>query len=429
VEGLRSALLLDGMLVIGSVLALLRASDSRLSHPGIIYVGVHAYIVTLRGWAILNGAPTFLSIDLDSVAKAVLVADSFLVCAVLGWVTAGQTPQRKPQTPPAVDARIVGWVSLVAIPLGVMTQLMVGYVPGVGEGSAVVTTSYQVVAVLWPALALLALMYIRGLKPFFVIPFFAYIAILGLQGHSRFRVLIPVILLVLIYMDARGRRWPPTRFVAAGLIVAAVFIPLKQIGTDVRAGDADLSTVIEAVKSSTRDAAKGTSAEQSLLDQQGITVRLVDDSGHALLGRPYLALVTLPVPRPWWPDKPALNEYARDLSTPRFPLAEVGGVTGLPGDLYVNFHWWGVSLGAFIFGRATGRFFRRAYAAPFQSTARFGYLMLAACMVQIARDGLLSIVLFTVVNATPWLVIVLLSMRTDRKRAMPGKAAIKRSAR
>jgi hypothetical protein len=369
-----------------------------------------------------------LGIDLESVAKAIVLADCFLVFAVLGWLAAGPIAERTTRSWPVVDATRVRLVSLTAIPLGVATLLLVGYVPGLGEGSAVVSTSYQVVAVLWPALALAALIYVRGFKPWLLIPLFAYLTVLGLQGHSRFRVLIPVILLMLIYVDARARRWPPMRLVAAGLIVAAVFIPLKQIGLEVRAGEAGLSDVIEAVESSTRDAARGTSTEQSLLDQQGITVRLADESEGALLGRPYLALITLPVPRPWWPDKPTLNAYLHELSSAQLPLAEVGGVTGLPGDMYVNFRWWGATLGAFLFGWITGRSFRRAYAAPIQSTARFVYLLLAACMLQIARDGLLSIVLFIVMHAMPWLLIALLSAHASRQRTVRGPARPMRRA-
>lgn len=419
-ETLRSALLLDAVLVVSSVLVLLRAPQVRASHPGVIYVCVHAYIVSFRGWALVGGAPAFLGIDLDSVAKAVLVADCFLVCAVLGWLAAGQTAERMPGSWPLVDQRRVGRVSLVAIPLGVASLLMVGYVPGLGEGSAVVTTSYQTVAVLWPALALAAMIYVRGFRPWLVVPLFAYLAVLGLQGQNRFRVLIPVILIMLIYVDARGRRWPPVRFVAVGLIIAAVFIPLKQIGLEVRAGHTDLATVVETIQSSTQDAARGTSAEQALLDQEGITVRLADESEGALLGRPYLALVTLPVPRPWWPDKPTLNGYAQDLSSSQFPLAEVGGVTGLPGDMYVNFRWWGANLGAFLFGWITGRLFRRAYASPLLSTARFVYLLIAACMLQIARDGLMSIVLFVGMHALPWILIAILSVYAFRQRTAKG---------
>lgn len=410
-DDLRSALILDAILVVGSFLVLLRAKQARMSHPGLIYVAVHAYIVTLRGWALVGGAQPFLGVELIWVAKAVFVADLFLVSAVIGWLSVSSQETWESRSWPVVSLGVVRSVSVISIPLGLFTLVAVGYVPGLGAGSTVVTTSYQVVAVLWPALALIALIYVRGFKMWLLLPFFAYVMVLSLQGHSRFRVLIPLILLLLVYLDTRERRWPQLRFVVVGLALLALFIPLKQIGLSVREGNVGLDDVARSVQVSTLEATRGTNREQSLLDQAGITIRLADGRDAVLKGSQYLALLTLPVPRPWWPEKPGLGDHLKEISTPGFPLAEIGAVTGLPGDLYLNFRWWGVVLGGIMFGWFTGWAFRRAYAAPRASTARFTYLLLAACMVQISRDGLASIVVFTLVNATPWLVIAGLSVR------------------
>lgn len=428
-DDLRRALILDAILVVGSVLVLLRANQARMSHPGLIYVAVHAYIVTLRGWALVDGAQPFLGVELFWVAKAVIVADLFLVSAVVGWLSVSSQKSWETRSWPVVSSGVVRAVSAISIPVGLFTLLAVGYVPGVGTGSTIVTTSYQVVAVLWPALALIAFIYVRGFKAWLLCPLFAYLMVLSLQGHSRFRVLIPLILLLLIYLDTRDRRWPQLRFVIVGLVVVAFFIPMKQIGLSVREGNVDFDDVARSVRVSTAEATQGTNREQSLLDQAGITIRLAEGRDAVLKGSEYLALLTLPVPRPWWPEKPGLGDHLKEISTPQFPLAEIGAVTGLPGDLFLNFRWWGVIFGGLMFGWFTGWAFLRAYAAPRAATARFTYLLLAACMVQISRDGPVSIVVFTLVNATPWLVIAWLSLRAARQVNTNGKHPMQWSIR
>ena len=223
-------------------------------------------------------------------------------------------------------------MGVVAPPVGVASLLATGYVPGSGVGSTVATTSYQLVAILWPALILVAALYTRGFTWIVLLPLSTYLAILAIQGNSRFRFILPLMMMLVIYLDRRDRRWPPLRVAALGLVAVAVFIPLKDVGQQVQAGDASIGSVVDTVTASGSQAAEGENSEQALMDQGAITVRLVDESQTLFHGKPYLALVTLPIPRPLWPEKPGLNDHLIQLSTPGFPIAEVGAITTLPGD-------------------------------------------------------------------------------------------------
>ena len=69
-------------------------------------------------------------------------------------------------------------------------------------------SSWIVIAQTWAGLGLLALIYWYGFKPSLVIPMILYLGLAIYQGHYRFRLLISVILLVQIYLDRQGRRWP-----------------------------------------------------------------------------------------------------------------------------------------------------------------------------------------------------------------------------
>ncbi|MFT3873066.1 MAG: O-antigen polymerase [Nocardioides sp.] len=402
-----------------------------LAHPAVLYLLFHVYVVTLRGWAILSGSETFLGIGMDAVARAVIVADVFLVSATLGWLLA---ENRRPVTldSPArvavVERATVRRIGLFAVPIGLISLVTYGFVPGVAQGDTVVTTSYQTVAILWPALILIALIYVRGFKPTLLVLLATFLAVMALQGHSRFRFAIPLIMLLLIYLWQRGRRWPPLRLWVPVLILMALFVPLKAIGSQVRSGDASWESIRGSVEESTSEVVRGDNPEQALLDQAAISISLADEKALTFHGRPYLAVLTLPVPRPLWPNKPGLANHLQDLESPAYPIAEIGAITTVAGDLYINFRWVGVIVGGLALAFVTGNLFRTAMATSERSAYFFGYCLLAGAIVQIARDGLTSVFVFTVVNATPWVLIWYLSIRQQRIRERRSNVRVRRYA-
>src|SRR5262249_36171494 len=145
-------------------------------------------------------------------------------------------------------------------------------------------------------------------------------------------------------------------------------------------------------------AAAGRSEDQAFLDEYAMSLTGFDEHDKLYLGSPYLALVTLPVPRQLWPEKPGLADHLRDISTPRRPLSEVGAIITYIGEAYGNFGILGVLLVPGVVAYALGRAFRGAYRRPYDSIERFAYLMLACNLLQVYRDGLTSIVVFTAVN-------------------------------
>ncbi|MGZ8842238.1 MAG: hypothetical protein ACXW18_01165, partial [Pyrinomonadaceae bacterium] len=61
-----------------------------------------------------------------------------------------------------------------------------------------------------------------------------------------------------------------------------------------------------------------------------------------------------------------------------------------------------------LFAYCLGRFYFFAYEADYFTVARFAYLLLACMLIQIFRDGLISLVIFPVVNMMPLTAIILL---------------------
>jgi len=119
-------------------------------------------------------------------------------------------------------------------------------------------------------------------------------------------------------------------------------------------------------------------------------------------------LVTLPIPHQWWPEKPGLADYLKDISKPWRPMGELGMITTFLGESYVNFGYVGVVLIPLLFAYLLGRLHFRAYRSHYFTVQRLSYLLIACNLIQIYRDGLVSIVVFTWVNMMPLMLIVLL---------------------
>ena len=84
-------------------------------------------------------------------------------------------------------------------------------------------------------------------------------------------------------------------------------------------------------------------------DMQATYMAAADEEGRRFYGATVLPLLYLPIPRFVWPDKPRMNEYAFELSSPLRPVTKVGMVTLLSGESYLNFGWIGCAAIPFLY--------------------------------------------------------------------------------
>jgi hypothetical protein len=234
-----------------------------------------------------------------------------------------------------------------------------------------------------------------------------YLFIMSVQGFHRFRAIIPLILVLQIFLDRRQKKWPPAYIMGVIVVGMLVFYPMKTIGRMAQEG----ATVSEISESSTeilRDVAAGQNGDQTVLDQMASSLTLIDRAGKLYYGSTYLALLTSPIPRQWWPDKPGLADYQKDFSTPSRPMGELGMIMTFVGELYLNFGYFGVVFMTYLTGYLLARVYFRAYRGSYLSVLRFGYLLVTCNLVLVYRDGLMSLFVFTVVNMMPLSIIVFL---------------------
>lgn len=441
------ALLVDVVAVVGCIALLLRYGRLSHSHPGTIYLFFHVYTFTARLFGLLFGAETLFSeylgffepVTHGEIVRAALLGDLALVVMTVAWIKASGDDLKKLRRSPAAQAegepnlslRYIWIVVAVAFPLGVIGLLAFANVPGLaairealGPGEWQ-TSNYFFIMQVWAGLALLALIYWYGFRWWLMLPVSAYLLIMAYQGYHRFRVIIPALLLIQIFLDRRKLRWPPLPLAAVLVALMLIYFPLKGIGRMAQEGE----SVDENVMTSTQAVNQALAAkapDQFFLDEFACALSLTDDAGRHYYGSTYLALVTLPVPRQWWPEKPGLADYISDISKPWRPMGEMGMIVTFLGESYVNFGHAGIVIIPMLLAYILGRVYFRAYRSHYFSIARLAYLLVACNLVQVYRDGLVSIVIFTWINMMPLMAIVALHYVLPwrrKKKASPAYAA------
>jgi oligosaccharide repeat unit polymerase len=419
-----------------STILLLKYGRLTHSHPALAYLLFHGLVISSRLLAIMAGAQTLFSelpgiwepVTESEIVRAVFLADVTLATMTVAWIRASVVDAIKYRHTPPLNNRLsrdlslhnIWRVTIFTFPLGVIGLSLLGNIPGLerpeldlGEWQ---TSSWTSITVTWAGLSLLALIYWYGFRLWLTVPMAIYLGIMAIQGSLRFRFVIPLILLLQIYLDRRGKKWPSPIIMAILAVAILLFFPMKTIGRMTMEG-ATLSEITEISSDRIRDAISGQHGDQEILDQFATTLTLIDQSGRFYYGGTYLALISSPIPRPLWPDKPGLADGLKDISTPLRPMAELGMVMTFMGEFYINFGLPGIIFLSYLLAFWLGRMYYKAYRGPYYSVIRFSYLLVACNLIQIYRDGLVSLVIFTFVHMMPLAFIIMLHLLLPKKQS------------
>ena len=296
---LYQAILLDSVVVLTCAVVMIKYARVSALHPGPMYLLLHVMIFTTRACSILMGSPTLfagwshgeLPVSEAEIAWALTLADMGLISMTVAWVQAAAVDRRKHDHhggAPAIHSdaavlseRVIWMVSAIAAPIGIVALILFG-----NTGSAGVykidlgdwnSSSWTMVTQSWAGLVLLALIYYYGFRKWLMVPMCAYLLVMAVQGFNRFRVIVPLLYLLLVYLWRRGRKWPPTWMVAAAIVMLLAFFPLKTIGNMVQKGE-PVSDIADVANNMIADVSAGHSEDQMVMDEFASTVSLVDDS-------------------------------------------------------------------------------------------------------------------------------------------------------
>jgi hypothetical protein len=393
-------------------------STSAFWYPLTIYLFFHGYCFTWRAIQLIAGAVpmygnsrTLEVIRPEEFERAILLADVALIFFTVGTFFAQSYFRWKAQFPRIsreAKTNIVYTVSALCLPAGLFVLTITKV--GVEVNETLASSGYLILMGLWPMSCLLALVFVKGFRLIIVIPICAYLAIVGVQGYHRYMVVLPLLCLSAIYLQEKGKKWPTYVMIALGFCMISIFPRLKHIGRAIQSGDySDAASLAVSAFSSSSDPNSRNEKEfttEEFLDQYAGALSLIDGHEKVYYGSTYLAIVTLPIPRSLWPDKPGLADFTHEISTAGRPYNKEGRIMTYIGESYINFRYFGVVLIPLSLGFGLTYWCLVATTGPWMRLNRYIYLMAFMAFIQLFRDGLLSLPLFSLIHNLPALFIL-----------------------
>ncbi len=414
------------------------------SHPATIYLVSHFFGFTYRAIAVLNGAPTLFSlfgfryspITYDELTMALIIADCAFALMLIGWLRAAKHDYRKNGELPErgvsnlyqnLSRKNVYRIFYFAFPIGLIGFFLFIRMPGrLTTNEELAVSGWVTMTRLWPILLLLALVYINGFKAKYMVPIAFFLSIMFIQGGARFRVVLPVLFLAMIYLDQHHKKWPPVWMILFLISLMLVFPSMKIIGRSLL-GTGFSDPIVPAIMNKMNQWILGEAGDQHLLDSLACTLSLVDFHGEFYYGRKWLyAIFIMWIPRVLWPGKPNMGGFLYDISVPSRPMGSMGMVSTYIGDAYGQFWYPGVAVVSYLLAYWMGRAYFKAYRSSYFSIARFAYLVFASTLIQVYRDGIKSFITFGIAVMMPLFLIIAMHWIFGPKNSIISKPRILR---
>lgn len=389
-------------------------------HPLTAYLFFHLYSFSYRAFKLATGAasplytgmPNTEVITADELTRALLWADvGLVVFALASWAAYVRFEAKadRPTVRRVMNPNISQALGFLCLPIGLyfFYALKSG---GLELEAGAAGTGYLQTIALWPIGIVGLLIFTFGFRWYLVLIGGYFLAGVALQGYHRFMLVLPLFFFTAYYLQTRRLRWPTWPILVGAVVFGLVFPRLKYIGQAVQGGDNQEAWVqfTESFTFSSRE--KGESAGEDFLDQYAGALSLADTNERKFNGSTYLAIVTLPIPRAWWPNKPGLADHLQEISTSGRNYAQEGRIITYLAESYLNFGYLGFFVIPALVGFVLTAYCLQATAGPLLRLGRYVYLVFFMALVQAFRDGLLSIFVFTFVHNMPMLFALVLHL-------------------
>ena len=388
-------------------------------HPLTAYLLFHLYSFSYRAFKIYAGAPLMYegqanaeAITIQEINRAMLWADVGLIVFVLASLWAHLNFEAKAERPTirrVMNPNIARTIGILCLPIGAY------FLYGLKSATLILSVDnaaagYVQVAAMWPIGAIGLLVFAFGFRWYLVGLIAFFLGVVALQGYHRFMLILPLLFFAAYYLQTVRRRWPTWPILVGALLVALIFPRLKYIGQAIQYGD-----TTEAVAQFTQSfdftsKNKEVGPSEDFLDQYAGALTLADYNNRKFGGSTYLAVITLPIPRAWWPGKPGLADHLQEISTSGRNYTVEGRIITYLGESYLNFGYAGLFLIPAFMGYVLTAYCLHAATGPMQRLSRYVYLVAFMALIQTFRDGLLSIFVFTVVHNMPMLFTFILHL-------------------
>jgi hypothetical protein len=385
-------------------------------HPGAILLLYHVTFNSFRFYSVIKGANLSFSAyrfiegaSKEELMRALMFADIALISCSIAIALAeniGISKITRTRYIP-VNQKLLNVILVFTIPLGIYGAATQLYIPSFELNTDIEGFngfSFADTISTWFGLSMLALIYFRGFKTKYLLPLIIYLVIVAVQGGNRYRMVLPAMFLFITYLYYHKLRWPNGRQVILLLLLVFITNPLKEVGQLIKGGGS-LKDITAVFRTSFESTSSGNADDQSFLDQYAMTLTEVDKKGKMYYGTTIAPLLVLPIPRSGWPDKPALNQWQLDISTKHRPFGAMGSIATLYGEAYANFRLTGIILIPALLFYLLTRWYRKVRVREMFDMDKFFYTLIFVCMIQVMRDGLVSIFTFPVLNNMPLFLI------------------------
>jgi hypothetical protein len=418
VDSLLPYLLADYLVVAAVIVLMFRRMA--FWHPLTAYLFFHVYSFTYRATKLTTGsvAPLYTGIanaeviTPDEINRALLWADVGLVMfALAAWFAhlRFDAQAERPTVRRVLNPNIAKTLGVLCLPVGLyfFYALKSGFLELEVGGAS---TGYLQSIALWPIGIIGLLVFTFGFRWYLVVIGGLFLGGVAFQGYHRFMLVLPLLFFAAYYLQSRRLRWPTWPLLVAAIVVGLIFPRLKYIGQAVQFGDTQeaIAQVGESFNFFSKE--KEESSGEDFLDQYAGALSLADSNNRHFYGSTYLAIVTLPVPRAWWPNKPGLADHLQEISTSGRNYAQEGRIITYLAESYLNFGYAGLFLIPALMGYVLTAYCLHATLGPMRRLGRYVYLVVFMALVQTFRDGLLSIFVFTIVHNMPMLFALVLHL-------------------
>lgn len=379
-------------------------------HPLTIYLVFHFFSFSKRAYEIYAGAPLMYEGQLyadvirpEEIYRAILIGDLCLIIFTLGsWIAHEKSISvaRQPVPLRAINPTITVTVASIALPLGAGALF---YAKNYGLQANVddAGTGYIQAMAMWPIGVAGLLVYTFGFRWYYLMIAALYLSTVAFQGYHRFMLILPLFYFTAVYLQSKRLRWPNFWIIPCAIFLVLVFPNLKPIGAAIQRGE--YSDAVALIGGSIGNAENKINAKGSdeLLDQFAGALTLIDENDRKFMGQTYLSIITLPVPRAWWPSKPGLADHLAEISTPVRRYDKQGRIITYIAEAYLNFGYAGLIAVPLILGYVLTLFFMNSAPGAMLGLWHYLYLATYASFLQAFRDGLTSLVLFSIVHNMP----------------------------
>lgn len=387
-----------------------------LLNPTIIFLLFHSFFVTFKGIQIFLFDAKIISnqwysnfVTTEEIEKAIFLADISLIGFFVGFslfnkgfIKKGKLLEKKFQELKEKRAFLLKSYLLLIIPLGVFGFFSFSFVPGVVQDEIVYETIPLILGSLGIVSALI-LIYEKGFKPVYLIFFFLMVIAYSLQGTLRFRVILPFVFLLLLYLKINNLKFPPMKYVFLGCLLLLLSFPLKEIGKSFQEGDA--IRISDVISDSYEEVATGESGDLSFIEQSAAMVGAIDMKDIIFYGGTYKPILFFWVPKKIWTNKPKLNQWQFDISVSGREFGELGQISMLSGESYANFRYLGVFFVSFFVARFYAFLFFVYHRVNFKHPGFLLLLLFNMVLFQVWRDGMISFVMFPITNYLPIMIL------------------------